>query len=161
MVLAAIAETALGEDGFGAVPSRQDLIKAMLSASDKYARNGMQTLADVSFIKTTLPKKNNDVIQANKMKAVALNLLEKQHVQMTVPAIRHALNSFGIRLAHYVLQKPDPTRGTWNALPEIGVAFSRDIANITGSEFPCPWGCKQRTGDAGGPCSHGACCEAD
>ena len=36
MVLAAIAETALGEDGHGAIQFRQDLIKAMLSASDKY-----------------------------------------------------------------------------------------------------------------------------
>ena len=57
MVLAAIAKTALGEDGHGAVQFRQDLIKAMLSASDKYARNGMQNLADVSMILNTLPKR--------------------------------------------------------------------------------------------------------
>ena len=76
MVLAAIAKTALGEDGHGAVQFRQDLIKAMLSASDKYARNGMQNLADVSLITNILPKKNNVVIQANKMKAVALDLLD-------------------------------------------------------------------------------------
>ena len=56
-VLAAIAETALGEDGHGAVQFRQDLIKAMLSASDKYTRNGMQNLADASLIKKTLCRK--------------------------------------------------------------------------------------------------------
>ena len=59
MVLAAIAKTALGEDGHGAIQFRQDLIKAMMSASDKYARGGMQNLADVSLITNTLPKKNN------------------------------------------------------------------------------------------------------
>ena len=143
MVLAAIAKTALGEDGHGAILFRQDLIKAMLSASEKYARGGMQNLADVALITNTLPRKNNLVMQANKMKAVALDLLEQQHVQMTLPGLSNALHLFGIRLVHYVLQKSDPTRGTWNDLPEIGAAFARDIANLTGSEFPCPWGCKK------------------
>ena len=63
MVLAAIAKTALGEDGHGAVQFRQDLIKAMLSASDKYAKNEMQNLADALMILNTLPRKNNMVIQ--------------------------------------------------------------------------------------------------
>ena len=105
MVLAAIAKTALGEDGHGAVQFRQDLIKAMLSASDKYAKNGMQTIIDASSITRALPKKNNLVIQANKMKALALELLEKKHVQVTVLAVRNALDLFGIRMVHFVLQK--------------------------------------------------------
>ena len=57
-VLAAVSEVSLGEDGHGATFFRQDLIKAMMSASDKYSNgDGTQNLAEVSTIKTQGQKK--------------------------------------------------------------------------------------------------------
>ena len=129
---------------------------SMLSAGERYAKNGMQNIIDASSIASALPKRNNLVIQANKMKALALELLEEKHVQVTVPAIRNALDLLGIRMVHFVLEKPDPRLLLWNNLQEIGAALAQSIANLTGSEFPCPWICKKKRGAAAGPCNPGA-----
>ena len=107
-VLAAIAKAPLGEDGHGAIHFRQDLIKAMLGAGEKYVKAGGQNIIDAASIATSLPKKNVFVIQANKMKIRALELLEQQGMDVTVPLIRNALDLLGMRLVHHVLEKPDP-----------------------------------------------------
>ena len=50
-VMAAVATTPLGDDGYGCIKFRQDLIKAMVGASDRYTHNdGSQCLIDIPVI---------------------------------------------------------------------------------------------------------------
>jgi len=138
-MMAAIACADLGPDSHGCIKFRQDLIKAMVGASDKYTnRVGAQNLAEVAALKGILHKSHDMAMLADKMKTIAFDILEKQSVQLTVP-INTALDLFGIRMAHHVLQKPDPSRGIYKSMHDIGHAFTKDIANLIGKPFASPW----------------------
>ena len=66
-----------------------------------------------------------------------MELLAEHGVERS-PPIQTALDLFGIRLVHHVLQKPDASRGTWASLHDIGHAFVQDIANLSGITFTSP-----------------------
>ena len=66
---------------------------------------------------------------ADKMKTRAQEALQEQQVEMT-REIGVALNLFGIRMVHHVIQRPDPARGSWGSMHEIGYKFAQDIANL-------------------------------
>ena len=72
------------------------------------------------------------------MKARALELLQEQQVQETVH-IATALNLFGIRMGHHVLQKSNPSRGVLKSMLDIGAAFTKDIASLIEKPFMSPW----------------------
>ena len=72
------------------------------------------------------------------MKTRALELLQEQQAQETVH-IATALNLFGIRMAHHVLQKSNPSRGVFKSMLDIGAAFTKDIANLIEKPFMSPW----------------------
>ena len=78
------------------------------------------------------------------MKGRGMELLAEHGVERS-PPIQTALDLFGIRLVHHVLQKPDASRGTWASLHDIGHAFAQDIANLSGITFASPWEKKKRT----------------
>ena len=139
-VLAALADAPLGEDGHGAIKFRQDVIKAMISASDKYSKEGVETLADANYVRGPLCKRAVQpiVMLADKMKTRAQEALQEQQVEMT-REIGVALNLFGIRMVHHVMQRPDPARGSWGSMHEIGYKCAQDIANLTEKKFESPW----------------------
>ena len=139
-VLAAISRATLGADGHSAIGFRQDLIKAMVSASDKYCKvDGAQNLVDNATIKSlTQDTKHKMVMLVEKMKTKAIELLQEHEVERT-PQVDTALNIFGVRMVHHVLKKPDPTRGIYKSLHDIGHAFGQDVANLTGKAFGTPW----------------------
>lgn len=88
------------------------------------------------YIKTFLAGKHHHLlILADKIKTRALELLTEQRALVTMP-IRTALDLFGIRLVHQVLQKPDETRSVFKSMHGIGHAFAQGIPNLIGKNFP-------------------------
>ena len=68
-VMAAIATAKLGPDGYGCIKFRQDMLKAMFSATEKYTSpTGQQRIMDATSIGNYLEKNHDMVLQANKMK---------------------------------------------------------------------------------------------
>jgi hypothetical protein len=136
-VLSAVGAAPWGDDGHGCIRFRQDMIKAALSASPKYQQDGVQTLIDTSVVSRL--KNVSMVVQADKMKARAVSLLDEQGITASSAPIQTVLNIFGIRMVHHVIKKADPTRGTFQSLKEIGNAFTKEIANVSGKPFASPW----------------------
>lgn len=135
--LKAVATAVMGEDGHGCLLFRQDMLRAMASASAQYATGDqMQTLLSETDI-TKLAKSPLTAL-ADKMKGQGLELL-KQHGLEMKGAVMASTHLFGIRLVHHVAQKPDKTRGKFESLHDIGHTFVQEIANITGAQLLSPW----------------------
>jgi tryptophan synthase alpha subunit len=150
--LAAIAGAVLGTDGRGCNNFRVDLIKAMMSASDKFAdKEGKQTLfSSVAELNKKLgDKKVQAMIQmADKMKAQGAEKVKDMLIGASRPHVQTALDLFGIRLIHLVTLKPDSLRGKFNSLHDVGHTFVQELSNITGTTLQSPWVNKPASNDA-------------
>ena len=139
-ILASVAEALLGPDGRGCTEFRIDCIRAMLGASDKYSNNGVQSLFISTDFTVNFKKKNVLVEQANKMKDVGIALVaEHAGAAANHAVVQSALDLFGIRLVHYVGEKPDPLKGVFGSMHDIGYTFVQDLATLLNKEIQSPW----------------------
>ena len=141
-ILAAVSGCLLGADGRSCNEFRLDCIRAMLGATDKYAENGAQKMFITSDFHNKFggKKKATLVVQANQMKEIGIALVaEHAPAGFVNPALQSALDLFGIRLVHYVGEKPDTTRGVFTSMHDIGYAFVQDLSNLLNKQIESPW----------------------
>ena len=137
--LAAVATAVLGEDGNGCQQFREDLVFAMHAASDKYTdTRGMQNVFTIPRdVQRIQDKGHSMVLLADKIKTMALEIKEREGAHGA--AVSEALDLLGIRLVHHALMKPDPSRGTFVSMHDIGHAFVQQLADLTGKSVASPW----------------------
>ena len=150
--MASVAELVLGPDGRGCTNFRLDLIKAMMSTTEKYTgKDGNQVLiTTVADLKRLQEKKVQPMLLlADKMKSQGNSIVLPLKVdeKLAVP-VQAVLDLFGIRLVHHCLNKPDPTRGKFVSLHDIGHTFVQELSNLTRQTITSPWTTTPKSDDA-------------
>ena len=138
-VMAAVANAALGEDGMGCVQFRQDMLRACIASSETFCERGTSTLLGPDIQKKLEGKLLKMVQLADAMKVAAMEMVAEAATEETKVAAHLALDLFGIRMVHHVVQKPCKSRGIFKSLHDIGAAFVQQLADVTGQPLVSPW----------------------
>ena len=144
-LLQAIAELRLKGCTSATVPHfRLALCKALLSCSDKYAEGDRQRL--MKSTEVTALGRDEKKVEVIKLADAFLQDTRELVDQHGVPdTLRSSMVGMtDVRTIHFVLNKPDPSRGVFPTMDGIGYQLSVDLANalktpIT-SKWPAPTG---------------------
>ena len=135
--LATIAELALGAEA-AAPRFRLALVKAMASASVKYTKADEQWLFKSAELTSMCSKEKVAII--NVAEAFLNQTREIADTSgITGPVRTSLLGLLDVRVAHFVCNKPDESRGTFKSFGDIGFKFCGDVATATGAKVASPW----------------------
>ena len=118
---------------------RNAIFKAMLSASDEYSRGEQQNLVKSTEL---LPlanraEKREVALECDKFLQDLREIAQKHKAP---DAVRVTLIGLAdVRTVHYLLHKPDESRGTFNSVAQIGHQFCLDLSTALGVPVKSKW----------------------
>jgi len=133
----ALADVQISSEG--ACPLfRMAMAKSMSSASEKYARGDEQNLFKTSDITSlSKPDKKGITFRAEDCLVEVRKLLEVYTVPE--PARTTLLGLVDTQVVHFVTNKPDDARGTFNSLNDIGASFAQHVSDLLQKDVKSPW----------------------
>lgn len=137
-VLGACAKAKIGVEG--ACPLfRVACMKAMSSASSKYSRGDEQTLLKSSDFQqmASTDKKRDQIYKCEAFLKETRVVSEPLDITESIRATMIGL--VDVQAVHFVMNKPDPARGSFKSLSEIGHKFCQDLSNLLQKPIPSPW----------------------
>ena len=112
--------------------------KAIACASDKYCGpNGEVTLIKVGDISAMSSKHKPFVLQGEKLLSESRKLFATSGASSVSRAA--LLGLLDCRVVHHIFQRPDPARGSFKSLNDIGHMFVQDLASVAGKTLASPW----------------------
>ena len=119
---------------------RTAMLKAMICASAKFAKGDEQALFKSTELLPLSSDTNSKVVKAacefmKEVRATAKNA----GVAETDTAWVTLVGMADVRVVHYVVSKPDATRGSFSSLDAIGFDFAKSLATALGRAVVAPW----------------------
>ena len=129
----AVAKLKIGTEGNAAF-FRIAAMKAMASASDKYSRGEEQALFKTSDLSAFASDKEKAMVMSCesfllKVREVAQKEGLRAEMWDTIVGLAD------VRMIHYIANKPDQYRGTFQSLGAIGYAFVQEMAQMLKKEI--------------------------
>jgi hypothetical protein len=112
---------------------RFGVIKALLSASDKFATSPVVSLGDIASIGT---KQLKFALQADNIQCEARKYADANGLEGSMKTTLMGL--LDVRVVHHVFQRPDPSRGTFKSLASIGAALVSEHSSLTRQQHVMP-----------------------
>lgn len=142
-VAAAVATCKIAKEGSG-VLFKLACIKAMHGPSDKYRKGDEQTLLKLSDVNVLQNERKAQIaLQGDEL----LQKIRKLAIDFEIdPSSARWSNIVGladVRVAHFVFNKPDESRGVYKQITDIAVDAWKAMAASTGNNnVRCPWKAK-------------------
>ena len=119
---------------------RTALLKAMISASAKFAKGDEQALLKSMDLLPLTSDANSKVVKsACEFMRQVRETAKKASVAETETAWVTLVGMADVRVVHYVVSKPDATRGNFSTMNAIGWDFSKSLATALGRAVVSPW----------------------